>query len=136
MTGCAAWLTLSGNATKLLLAVWRRHNGTNNGEIAFAVRESEPIGLTKDQASRAFKELVARGFLKMHRDSAFTVKKREARTWELTAECCGGKPASKDFMKWSDTPETKANGSKPERAGRACSSPPMVDVEVSYPARL
>ena len=61
VTNCMAWLSLSGDAVKLLIAVWRRHNGANNGEISFAVREAEEIGLGRNKASKAFKELIDRG---------------------------------------------------------------------------
>lgn len=100
MLNCPAWKTLSPNAKALLLDVWTRHNGMNNGEIGYSVREAEEIGLSKDQAGRAFKELVERGFLKVRRSSAFTLRTKEARTWELTGERFGDNPATKDFMWW------------------------------------
>jgi hypothetical protein len=101
---------MSPNASKLLLAVWRRHNGSNNGEISFSVREAEAIGFSKDQTSRAFKELVSKGFLKVRTDSAFTCKLRLARTWEITAEACDDRPPSKDFMRWQADGERKPGG--------------------------
>lgn len=100
MLNCPAWKTLPSNAKALLLDVWTRHNGMNNGEISYSVREAEEIGLSKDQAGRAFKELVERGFLKVRRSSAFTLRTKEARTWELTGERFGDNPATKDFMWW------------------------------------
>lgn len=95
-----AWKTLSPNAKALLLDVWTRHNGMNNGEIGYSVREAEEIGLSKSPTARAFKELMERGFLKMHRGSAFTLRTKEARTWELTGERCQDNPATKDYMTW------------------------------------
>ena len=95
-----AWRTLSPNAKALLIDVWQRHNGINNGDINYAVREAEDIGLSKDQASRAFTELIQRGFLKVARNSAFTLKTKEARTWTLTGEELAGRAATKDFMHW------------------------------------
>ena len=101
---CLAWKSLSPSAKALLLAVWQRHNGTNNGEISFSVREAANIGLSKDQASRAFNELMERGFLKVHRQALFTTKNKEARTWEITAERFGDNAPSKDFMRLSPAP--------------------------------
>lgn len=98
-----AWKTLSPNAKALLIEVWARYNGANNGAISYAVREAEDIGLSKDQASRAFKELIKRGFLKMHRASTFSLKTKEARTWELTAVPNGESAPSKDFMRWTES---------------------------------
>ncbi|HYH36738.1 MAG TPA: hypothetical protein VD860_00835 [Azospirillum sp.] len=103
-----AWRTMSPNAKALLLDVWARHNGANNGDIAYAVREAEGIGLSKDQAARAFAELAERGFLRLHRAATFTLKTKEARTWELTAERRGDLPASKDFMRWRPAANTPA----------------------------
>jgi hypothetical protein len=101
MLKSSAWKSLSPNAKALLLEVWVRHNGFNNGEISYAVREAEAIGMHHSTASRAFDELIEKNFLRVTRDSAFHVKTRHARLWEITAEGCDGKPASKDFMRWS-----------------------------------
>jgi hypothetical protein len=47
-----AWKLLSPNAKALLLEVWARHNGVNNGEISYAVREAAAIGMHHSTASR------------------------------------------------------------------------------------
>jgi hypothetical protein len=96
-----AWKTLKSNAKALLLDIWQRHNGTNNGQISYSVREAEEIGLSKDQAARAMEELIERGFIVCTRASAFSVKTRAARLWRLTAEPSTGHPPTKDFMRWS-----------------------------------
>jgi hypothetical protein len=96
-----AWRTMTPNAKAVLLHLWERHNGSNNGDIVYAVRDAEDIGLSKDQASRALTELVERGLLQVARNSAFKVKTKEARTWTLTVEPVGGQSATKDFMYWS-----------------------------------
>jgi hypothetical protein len=94
-----AAMALSPAAFKLLIYVWYRYNGTNNGSIGFSVREAEPIGLSKDQAGRAFTELILAGFLKVGRESCFSLKTKTSRTWEITAERLGDKPPTKDFMR-------------------------------------
>jgi len=99
-----ACMTLSPAAFKLLVYVWRRHNGRNNGEISFAVREGAAIGLSRSQTARAFDELVERGFLVKTRDSGFNVKGRIARVWRITAEPSGNKQEHErtvDFSRWS-----------------------------------
>jgi hypothetical protein len=101
MLRSAAWCALSPNAKAILIDVWQRHNGSNNGQLVYGVRDAEKIRLSKDQAARAFKELIALGFLKLRRDSSFTLKTKEARIWEITAECADGRPASKEFMSWT-----------------------------------
>ena len=54
MMKSAAYQSLPGDAIKLLLAVWQRHNGLNNGEITFACREAASLGLPRStpQAGR------------------------------------------------------------------------------------
>jgi hypothetical protein len=47
-----AWKTLPADAKALLIAVWERHNGMNNGEISYSVREAKEIGLSKSVTAR------------------------------------------------------------------------------------
>jgi hypothetical protein len=100
-----AWMNLSGNAIKTLLHLWERHNGGNNGEIVYAVRDAEAIGLSKSSADRALDELVTAGFLRVVTGSAFTMKNRRATAWALTAEPIGGERPTKDFMRREDAGE-------------------------------
>ena len=95
-----AWLTMSPPAKALLIEVWKRHNGVNNGEISYSVREAAVIGLSRSAAARAFQELQDRGFLRMVRASSFTLKTKEARTWQITAEKRGNGLSGGDFMRW------------------------------------
>jgi hypothetical protein len=96
-----AWCALSPNAKAVLIHLWERHNGSNNGQIVYAVREAEAIGISKSPTARALVELVHKGFLRITRSSAFTVKTKEARCWAITAEPVNGERATKDFMRWS-----------------------------------
>jgi hypothetical protein len=59
----AAWESLPGHAIKLLIDVWKRHNGENNDEIAYGCREAQQIGISQWQAGRMFDVLIDRGFL-------------------------------------------------------------------------
>lgn len=104
-----AWKTLSANAKAVYLEIAARYNGRNNGEIGYAVREAEAIGLPRSVASRALAELQERGFLRVTRASAFNVKTREARLWALTAEPIGDEKATKDFMRWQPPIEAAPN---------------------------
>jgi hypothetical protein len=100
LLNCPAWKTLPSDGKALLIDVWKRHNGSNNGEISYSVREAEEIGISRSAAARMFKELVERGFLAVARNSAFNLKTREARRWRLAAEPCHGVTATRDFMRW------------------------------------
>lgn len=95
-----AWRALSPNAKAVLLHIWERHNGSNNGQIVYAVREATEIGIRKSQAAVALDELVRLGFLRITVDSAFHVKTKQAREWAITAEPVGSQPATKEFMRW------------------------------------
>ena len=62
-----AWHSISPLARSLLIEVWRRYNGQNNGEISYSVREAaKALHVGKDTANRAFHELEDREFLKAH----------------------------------------------------------------------
>lgn len=99
MLKSTAWQLLSPNAVKVLIAVWQRYNGINNGEISYSCREAEVIGLHRNTACRALEELVDSGFLKVARDSAFTVKSNTARLWTITAlPMLGSTTPTREFM--------------------------------------
>src|SRR5882724_11778792 len=80
--GVVAVDPLPANAKALLLAVWQRFSGFNNGEIGYSVREAARLGLHRNRATEAFAELIARGFLRIASDSTFD-QKRLARTWTI-----------------------------------------------------
>ena len=90
-----------------------RFNGRNNGEIAFSVRQAaRQIHTAKDTASKAFRELVAKGFIKINKPGSFDWKLRHATTWILTEHPLGDDLPTKDFMKWR--PENLKAGPKSE----------------------
>jgi hypothetical protein len=124
LLNCQAWLTLSSDAKAVLLHIWARHNGVNNGSIAYSVREAEEIGISKDRAARAIKELCEHGFLRVRRASSFTLKTKAARTWELTAEPCDGRAASKDFMRWSPGAKSETRSHQRDRQSHQRDSEP------------
>lgn len=112
-----AWGHLSPHAFKLLVAIWRRHNGHNNGEIPYSRREAmQLLGCGSHRASAAFRELTDKGFLKLTRASSFDLKTKEAREWALTAERLGDDPPMRDFKHWQ--PQKQNTGA--ERAPHGC----------------
>lgn len=130
----AAWLTLLPNAKAVLLHIWTRHNGANNDSIVYCVRDAEEICLSKDQASRALKQLIERGFLKVRGESNFDLKTKTARTWELTAEPCGGRAASKDFMRWSPSEISETRSRQRDRQSHQRDRGP--DGEIIFPTSV
>jgi hypothetical protein len=108
-----AWKYLPPEAKAVLLDIWQRHNGVNNGTISYAVREAGAIFLARNTASAALERCVDMGFLVATVDSGFNVKGRTAREWRITAERHNGQPATKEFMRWQPSPDMlPATGSK------------------------
>ena len=65
-----AWRTMPHPAKALLLEVWVRHNGVNNGEISFGCSEApELLGFSEATAARMFDILIERRFLVVVRDA-------------------------------------------------------------------
>jgi hypothetical protein len=91
---------LMATAKAVLIGVWQRYNGMNNGEIGYGVREAKALGVNKNQACEAFDQLIERGFLRIGTDSTFD-QKRLSRTWIITAlPMSNARQATKDFMSW------------------------------------
>lgn len=111
VTNSAAWKTLSCEATRLLLLVWARHHGTNNGSIAFSWREArEALRVGSKKVPAAFRELQERGFLIRRSASSFDWKvgagEGKATEWEITTEPCDGQLAKKHYRDWTEKQNT------------------------------
>lgn len=101
VTGSAAWRDLSGNAVKLLVAMMRYENGTNNGNIFYSSRlAADDIGVAPNTAWRALRQLDDHGFIKPTQVGYFEVKGGPATSWRLTWHSAHGKCATFDFRKW------------------------------------
>ena len=111
VTNSEAWKTLSCEATRLLLLVWARHNGMNNGRIALSWREArEGLRVGSRKVSSAFRELEERGFLICRSASSFRWKvgagEGKANEWEITTEPCDEQPAKKLYRDWTEKQKT------------------------------
>lgn len=85
MLHSAAWLSLSGNAVKLLVYLASWEDGSNNGEIFMSERmAAEGIGVAKRTAGKLFDELELRGFIEPTAKGYFSVKRGPATRWRLT----------------------------------------------------
>ena len=108
MLDCGAWKALSPYAQMLYVALKRRHRRdtgrrkSNNGKISFSRREAaETTGFCEAAIGNAFRNLIAKGFIKIIRDSAFNMKDARAREYALTEFGVGDAVATKDFMRWT-----------------------------------
>src|ERR1700722_13093723 len=81
-----AWRALSAPARAVYIQIGFRYDGCNNGRIAFSVRDAaSECGLANNTASKAFKELVALGFIGETRHGGLSRKTRIASEWRMTA---------------------------------------------------
>jgi DNA-binding transcriptional regulator YhcF (GntR family) len=98
-----AYLSLSCAARAVLIETARAYDGTNNGRIGLSIRRaSQRCNIARDTASRAFADLVERGFVDCVTRGAFSRKSMHASEWRLTWWPCDvtGELSSKRFMNW------------------------------------
>ncbi len=105
VTDSVAWKNLSCEAIALLLFIWTRHNGFNNGEISCSHRDARnALRIGNDRVSRAFRELQDKGFLvcrfKGHFDIKVMAGHGRASEWEITAEAYDANLPSRLYRKW------------------------------------
>lgn len=96
-----AWHSLSPLAVCVWLAICRRYNSLNNGDIPLSCREiAVRHGVSKDSAAKAFQELIVAGFIRIGQDSAFNVKTKKARRWILTHESYANRGPTSDWREF------------------------------------
>ena len=107
ITNSDAWKSLSCEASRLWIEIYARHNGQNNGSIAYSVVEARltlKVGMKK--VAHAFKDLQDRGFLICRLKGSFNNKVRagkgKASEWEITTEPCDNQPAKALYRKWPE----------------------------------
>jgi hypothetical protein len=99
MLDSPAYIDAPNAAKTVLIELERLYNGSNNGNIKFAGEDGARIGLQPRTTERALAELQQRGFLVAMGPA--NGKRRRCR-WRLTAHPASGKPATKEFMSWSE----------------------------------
>lgn len=111
VTNSAAWKSLTCEAKSLLLEIWARHNGLNNGHIAYSHRQARTaLRIGNGKVQKAFRELQDKGFIVAHHKGHFDWKvvagAGRASEWEITAEPCDGKPPSRNYRQWTEKQNT------------------------------
>jgi hypothetical protein len=102
-----AWIFVSrSGAVSVLLEIWRRHNGRNNGRIAYSQREAmRKFRCSPKRVVRWFCDLQEAGFLVVVQRGSFSQKTGapgdRATTWRLTMEPCEGAPATRDYLNFT-----------------------------------
>lgn len=122
VTNGSAWKSLSCEARSLLIEIWTRHNGTNNGVIAYSHREArQALRIGNGKVQQAFRELQDKGFLIARVRGSFEWKlgagQGRATEWEITTEPCDGEPAKATYREWRGNPE---HGPNTGTAGSHC----------------
>ncbi len=124
MLNTAAWRSLGAVAQALYVALRKRYNGSNNGKIGLSVREAaSELHVAKDTASKAFRTLEDRGFIRAAQRGDFNWKRRHSTTWVLTDQNCGDELPTKEFARW--VPVEKKVGLKRETG---CPNPGTIKV--------
>jgi len=103
MLDSLAWLSLSAQDQAAYLAILRRYNGFNNGEIACSARQiAEWAHINKDTACKCAERLIDRGLIECMVPGGFSRKTRHATEWRLTAFSCDktGQSSTRDFKRW------------------------------------
>lgn len=82
------WQSLTPGARSLLIEIWSWHNGRNNGDIRYGVRQAmKSLGCSYRTAQRHFAELRKAGWIVATQKGAFTFKagQREGRVtaWRI-----------------------------------------------------
>lgn len=122
----AAWNATSPTARALYLVFKAAYNGHNNGSIHLS-RDGMMRGLgvgSSHTVAKARDELIAHGFVKVVAAGGFTFKAgaREGRpaAYELTEYPVDGREASKEFMSWRPTKDSREKSTGAESAPSGC----------------
>jgi hypothetical protein len=103
LTSTPAWQSLNCYERAIYVHVAGLFNGANNGRIAVSVKKSAKIlHMAPNTAAKVLAALVAKGFLVVTREGAFSLKPGVALATEyrLTEHPCNGEPATREFRDW------------------------------------
>ena len=146
ITGCKAWVALSGNAVKVLITLARFYYGSSNGHLFFSERTgAKATGLSRNTVRRCLNELIEKGFIAQTKPGAFNRNNLWAATYRLTwvaASGCDPSAPTRDFESWEDgnsqAPVLTPSGSnshtcteKPAEGGLISDSPETETSDVS-----
>jgi hypothetical protein len=114
----AAWQALSGNERALLIYIWAKHNGKNNGNLGCGRREvQQQFGCSAPTAVKWLRALQDKGFIVATVRGSFNQKTGGGRTtrWRLTMEKCDGDSPTREYKAWRPRPaENPKRGSTEE----------------------
>ena len=100
-----AWDTLAPGPRALYIALKRRYNGANNGQIILSHRDAaKEINVHRNTVGRYFEELQARGFIRMTQPHCLGPSGvGKSSIWALEEyPMQDNKPAGRAFARWSE----------------------------------
>jgi DNA-binding transcriptional regulator YhcF (GntR family) len=103
MMRCPAWKELHPTARALYAELGKHYNGSNNGRIAYSVRQAAgDLRIHRETAWQQLGLLQERGFIEAMKRGKFSLNERHATEWRMTEFTCdvSGRPPTKDFMRW------------------------------------
>lgn len=106
-----AYQSLSAQARAVLVELFDRYNGRNNGRIGLSVRDAASrCNVSKNTVHRALGELQDKGFVEVVTPGGFSRKTRHATEWRLTHHRCDvtGATPSRTYKKWGRENKTRS----------------------------
>jgi hypothetical protein len=102
-----AWRALSSTAQSLvpwLIMEFKGADLNNNGKISLSVRQAaERMGVARDTAAKAFRDLQAKGFIIVKKGASLGVEGHgKCPEYEITFITTPHKEASKLYLEWSE----------------------------------
>jgi DNA-binding transcriptional MocR family regulator len=118
-----AFRSLSGAAVKVWVELRCRFNGANNGRLSLSWDQGAALlGLSKTTVGRAFRELAAKGFVRLRKAGQWYG--RRAAEYVLTDISFDGYPPTRDWERWRPPAPAENPTSVPARPRQAKTGPP------------
>ncbi len=111
-----AWRALSGSALKVLIELYSRFNGKNNGNLCLSYADAaKKLGIGHATIKRAFVELQEKGFIRLIKQGFWYGRK--AAEWEITNKGLNGNPSTNEWLRWRSTKKKTEAATKAEHVG-------------------
>jgi hypothetical protein len=120
---CAAWQSMKSGPRALYLALKRKYNGGNNGEIFLSHRDAaDDLNVGRDTVGKYYAELQKKGFIQQTVGHYLGPSGMgQAAKWALTEYPLNRAAATKEFMSWKkQNPRRKIQHSLAGKSNTPC----------------
>ena len=122
MAHSTAFRSLSGPALRIFIEIRCRFNGGNNGHLSLSWNDgADKLSISKTTVGRAFKELEAKGFLKLRKRGHWYG--RLAAEYIVTDCQYDGNPPTRDWERWRPPLKPEKRNTVPTRTRQRASGP-------------